>query len=112
MLTFVSVSLSACSVAQHTDKLEPMVIQQQGSFAAGGTVMTNLGTFDSVKMSPEGQTLHGDHLYAFYQIPANARKFPMARKERGGLMLVPECSNRVNKVFEKIYELNPQLLKQ
>lgn len=76
MLTFVSVSLSACSVAQHTDKLEPMVIQQQGSFAAGGTVMINPGTFDPVNMSPEGQTLHGDHLYAFYQIPANARKFP------------------------------------
>jgi hypothetical protein len=77
MLTFVSVSLSACSVAQHTGKIDPMVIQQQGSFAVGGTVLNNPGTFDPVKMSPEGQTLHGDHLYTFYQIPTNARKFPL-----------------------------------
>lgn len=77
MLTFVSVSLSACSVTQHSGKLEPMVIQQQGSFAAGGTVLNNPGTFDPVKMSLEGQTLHGDHLYTFYQIPTNARKFPL-----------------------------------
>ncbi|MEE4601865.1 MAG: alpha/beta fold hydrolase [Desulfobacteraceae bacterium] len=76
-LTFVGVSLTACAVTQRSGKLEPMVIQQQGSFAVGGTVLTNKGTFDPVKMSPEGQTLHGDHLYTFYQVPANARKFPL-----------------------------------
>lgn len=77
MLILVSVSLSACSVVQSSGKLEPMVIEQQGSFAVGGTVLTNPGTFDPFKMSPEGQTLHGDHLYTFYQIPENARKLSL-----------------------------------
>ena len=28
-------------------------------------------------MNPAGQTYHGDHLYAFYQIPVNARSLPL-----------------------------------
>ncbi|MHC1698924.1 MAG: alpha/beta fold hydrolase [Geobacteraceae bacterium] len=76
-LTLVSVSLSACAVSQRSGKLEPMVIQKQGSFAVGGTVITAPGTFDPVKLSPEGQTFHGDHAYVFYQIPENARKLPL-----------------------------------
>ena len=55
----------------------PLIIREQGSFAIGGTVFTNPGTFDPVKMSPEGQTFHGDHAYVFYQIPVNARKLPL-----------------------------------
>ena len=53
------------------------MIQEQGSFAVGGTVITNPGTFDPHKPSPEGQTFHGDHAYVFYQVPANARKLPL-----------------------------------
>jgi len=30
-----------------------------------------------MKMNPEGQTLHGDHTYVFYQIPAKAGKLPL-----------------------------------
>ncbi|RYE42016.1 MAG: alpha/beta hydrolase [Hyphomicrobiales bacterium] len=56
----------------------PLMIQAQGSFAAGGTVATAPGTFNPRKpMAPDGQTYHGDHAYAFYQIPANARKLPI-----------------------------------
>jgi len=76
-LTLGSASLSACAVTRHSGKTAPLVIQEQGSFAVGGTVVTTPGTFDPVKMSPEGQTLHGDHAYVYYQIPANARKFPL-----------------------------------
>lgn len=76
-LILVSLNLSACAVTQNSGKLEPLVIQEQGSFAVGGTVITNPGTFDPVKMSPEGQTLHGDHAYVFYQIPENVRKLPL-----------------------------------
>jgi len=84
-LTLVGVSFSACAVAQRCCKLEPMVIQEQGSFAVGGTVISEPGTFDPIKqgaynpngVSPEGQTLHGDHAYVFYQIPDKARKFPL-----------------------------------
>ena len=56
---------------------EPLTIQEQGSFAVGGTVVTNPGTYDAVKRGPEGQTLHGDHAYVFYQIPVKARKLPL-----------------------------------
>lgn len=54
-----------------------MVIEEQGSFAIGGTITTNAGTFDPFNISPAGQTFSGDHAYVFYQVPANARKYPL-----------------------------------
>ena len=42
-------------------------ISEQGSFAVGGTVLT-----DSL-----GRTYHGDHAYVFYQKPVDARKYPL-----------------------------------
>ncbi len=54
-----------------------LLIKEQGSFAVGGSVITNPGTFDPIKRTPEGQTFHGDHAYITYQIPANARKLPL-----------------------------------
>jgi pimeloyl-ACP methyl ester carboxylesterase len=56
---------------------EPLIIQEQGSFAAGGKVIKNPGTFNPKQPTPEGQTLHGDHAYVFYQIPVNRRKLPL-----------------------------------
>lgn len=44
-----------------------LIIQEQGSFAVGGTILT-----DSV-----GHTFHGDHAYVFYQKPMNARTYPL-----------------------------------
>jgi len=76
-LAFVFVSLSSCKTADRSGELGPMVIQEQGSFAVGGSVITHPGTFDPVKRSPEGQTFHGDHAYVFYQIPEKARKLPL-----------------------------------
>ena len=62
----------------------PLVIQEQGSFAVGGTVVTAPGTFDPIGQGaytptpdPKGQTLHGDHAYVFYQTPVNARRLPL-----------------------------------
>ncbi|MFO7602067.1 MAG: alpha/beta fold hydrolase, partial [Candidatus Desulfacyla sp.] len=75
--TFVGVSLFACAIADRSGKLVPMVIQEQGSFAVGGSVITHPGTLDPFKMTPQGQTFHGDHAYVFYQIPENARKLPL-----------------------------------
>ncbi len=54
-----------------------MLIEKQGSFAVGGTVIDNPGTFDPYHPGPAGQTYHGDHAYVFYQIPGKARKFPL-----------------------------------
>jgi len=57
---------------------EALVIAEQGSFAAGGTVLTAPGAFNArTPLSPAGQSFHGDHAYAFYQIPANARAHPI-----------------------------------
>ncbi len=72
---FVVIAIAAPSVGQSSKK--PIQILEQGSFAAGGTVMRNPGTFDPYNPSPAGQTLHGDHAYVFYQIPTDARKYPL-----------------------------------
>lgn len=66
---------SLLSFAQ--SKQKPITIKEQGSFAIGGTVITNPGTFNSTSPTPEGQTFHGDHAYVFYQIPVKARKYPL-----------------------------------
>jgi hypothetical protein len=60
----------------------PLIIAEQGSFTVGGKVITAPGIFDPYNwsvssMPPAGQTFHGDHLFAFYQIPENARKLPL-----------------------------------
>lgn len=62
----------------------PLVIQEQGSFAVGGTVLTAPGNFDPIAQGaysptpdPTGQTVHGDHAYVFYQVPENARRLPL-----------------------------------
>ena len=66
------------AVHQANAQGEPLVIARQGSLAAGGTVITAPGTFDPRKpLDPSGQTFHGDHVYAFYQVPLNARKYPI-----------------------------------
>lgn len=54
----------------------PVLLEDQGSFMAGGTVVTAPGTYDGSKATNlAGQTLHGDHAYVFYQKPANAHKY-------------------------------------
>jgi hypothetical protein len=65
-------------MAQQASKPEPLVIQEQGSFAVGGTTVTAPGTFDPRKpLESAGQTYHGDHVFAFYQIPVNPRRYPI-----------------------------------
>ena len=68
---------AGCSRPSGDDPAGALTIQEQGSFAVGGNVITNPGTFDAIKQGPDGQTFHGDHAYVFYQIPANARKLPL-----------------------------------
>jgi pimeloyl-ACP methyl ester carboxylesterase len=54
-----------------------LVIQEQGSFAVGETVLSTPGTYNNNAPTAEGQTFHGDHLYAFYQIPQSANALPL-----------------------------------
>ncbi len=79
-LSLVSVGMAAsgCRLATAAErKPEPLIIQEQGSFAVGGTVVTTPGTYDPLKQGTEGQTFHGDHAYVFYQIPVSARRLPL-----------------------------------
>ena len=56
---------------------EPLTIADQGSFAVGGTAVETPGTYDNDAPTAEGQSFHGDHAYAFYQIPPDARSLPL-----------------------------------
>jgi pimeloyl-ACP methyl ester carboxylesterase len=66
-MTLMTASVMAMSKA--------VTIEDQGSFMAGGTVVTVPGTYDGTKpLSRAGNTLHGDHAYVFYQKPVKAHK--------------------------------------
>ncbi len=55
----------------------PLIIQEQGSFAAGGTVIPAREAYSPLKPRAAGQTLRGDHAAVFYQKPVDARKYPL-----------------------------------
>lgn len=65
------------AVASADSILPSLVVQQQGSFAIGGTVLQCPGTYDSTRAGTEGQTLHGDHAFVTYQVPVHARPHPL-----------------------------------
>ena len=74
--------IASCATTAAGNNARPLVIQEQGSFAVGGTVITVGGTyisqnFNSWQPYPEGQTYHGDHASVFYQIPKNPRELAM-----------------------------------
>lgn len=80
LLTIMTMtSLASCTTVT-TDlnsSTDPLVIQQQGSFAVGGKVVSTPGTYDHNNPTSAGQTFHGDHLYAFYQIPQDPKPLPI-----------------------------------
>ncbi|MDR2443037.1 MAG: alpha/beta fold hydrolase [Deltaproteobacteria bacterium] len=72
----MAITAVSCVLAAETN--QPLTIAEQGAFAVGGTVVANPGTFDYKTLASAGQTLHGDHASVFYQIPVDAKKFPIA----------------------------------
>jgi len=60
-----------------TPTTAPLLIQSQESFAIGGTVKTTPGSYDNNQPTASGQSFHGDHLYAFHQVPVNAKPLPI-----------------------------------
>ena len=75
-----ALALGAPPAAAGKSDATPIMLRDQGSFLVGGTVVTNPGTFDPIALTPEGQTIHGDHAYVQYQIPLNPRRLPLSRK--------------------------------
>lgn len=48
-VAFLGAGLAGCSISHISDdRSSPLVIQEQGSFAVGGSGITNPGTFDSI----------------------------------------------------------------
>jgi hypothetical protein len=85
----LAASVSAAAVSGRAAGAEKesegaLTLKTQGSFLVGGTVVTNPGTFDPIALTPDGQTIHGDHAYVQYQIPANARRYPLVMWHGGG----------------------------
>ena len=82
------VALAAPASAGGKHKSEPIVLEDQGSFTVGGSVITAPGTHDPYNPTPpDGQTFHGDHTYVQYQIPPKARKLSaghVARRRTDG----------------------------
>ncbi|CAN7474293.1 alpha/beta fold hydrolase [Rhizobium sp. LjRoot98] len=72
-----STLIAGAAFAQTGSKPEPLVIQEQGSFAVGGTVKKTAGTYNNNAPTAEGQSIHGDHAYVSYQIPQNAKSLPI-----------------------------------
>ncbi|WP_298933511.1 alpha/beta fold hydrolase [uncultured Ramlibacter sp.] len=58
---------AACAAPAGPGPQAPLAIQEQGSFAVGGSVLSRA----------DGQSFHGDHAYVFYQVPVAARKLPL-----------------------------------
>ncbi len=77
-------ALCAAAVVEAGDR-SPLIIEKQGSLMAGGGLMTEPGVFDPyTPMKPDGQTYHGDHVYAFYQVPVDARPLPIVMLHGAG----------------------------
>lgn len=77
LLLAVCLVMAACSAVNGSGGRGALTLQDQGSFAVGGTVVAAPGEYKVYTNAPEGQTYHGDHAYVFYQVPENARKLPL-----------------------------------
>lgn len=58
--------------SRHSLSHAPVAIVDQGSFAAGGTVIEAKSAYDPYHPMAEAQALHGDHASVSYQVPAQA----------------------------------------
>ena len=85
ILKTLAICVMAGGLVAQSVYAEPLVIQEQGSFSAGGTLVTAPGTFDAKKpLDSAGQTYHGDHASVFYQIPVNPHKYPIVMLHGAG----------------------------
>lgn len=97
MFMFINVAMA--------QKNNYLTIKEQGSFAVGGTVATEPGSFDvNNALNSQGQTFHGDHLYTFYQVPLKARKMPLvflhgAGQSKKTWESTPDCREGFQNIF-------------
>ena len=79
MKKFLAAVAMASLISSTTFAMKPVTIQDQGSFMAGGKIITASGNLNTTNNPKDlsGNTLHGDNAYCFYQIPAKAKKLSM-----------------------------------
>ncbi len=81
-LTATVLAVGCAQIPNNTDGT--IVLQDQGSFAIGGSTVTHDGIFSREHfLAPDGQTAYGDHAYVFYQIPVNAKAYPLIFQHGG-----------------------------
>lgn len=84
ILTGAAWAADTASVPARTAAQKPIVLETQGSFAIGGTAVKHDGIYsDQHFLEPQGQKAYGDHAYVFYQIPAQAKKYPIVFQHGG-----------------------------
>ena len=84
ILTGTAWAADTASVPARTAAQKPIVLETQGSFAIGGTAVKHDGTYsDQHFLESQGQKAYGDHAYVFYQIPAQAKKYPIVFQHGG-----------------------------
>ncbi len=72
-----SLVMTGCATPSNENAL---AVVKQGSFFVGGTLLTAPGTYDPTQgttSTDPGQNFWKDQMYVQYQIPANARKYPL-----------------------------------
>lgn len=78
-------ALLATTGAVSAQNMAPLTVVDQGSFAVGGAVKVEAGTFDPRKpLDPAGQSYHGDHASVVYQVPQGARPLPIVMLHGAG----------------------------
>ena len=77
--TLLAVLLGSFALASFA---QPITIEKQGAFSAGGTVIEAKKTFDPYHPEPDAMTLHGDHANVIYQIPAHAKNVSLMFLQR------------------------------
>jgi len=103
VLLALTVSQSGAGAQSITQKREPLVVADQGSFYIGGRVVTNPGTFDPVKLGKEGETMHGDYAYVQYQIPPKPKRMPLVIWPGGGAYHTWESTPDGREGFRNIF---------
>ena len=72
--------LGGCASTPGSSARGPITIAQQGSFFVGGKKVVAAGNYDPTQgtaSTDPGQTFWMDQMYVQYQIPENARKYPL-----------------------------------
>jgi pimeloyl-ACP methyl ester carboxylesterase len=82
LIVIAAAFIPLCSDAQESGR-RPLLIQEQGSFTVGGTIIQRPGNYDNSKFvgwaeqDETGQSARVDNAFVNYQIPVNAKSLPL-----------------------------------